>query len=91
MKSSFLIRFLFFFKLILIEFYQFSFSIFSLLLISGDQEASINTLLDILPVLEDQATGHEMRLLVHQSQAGCIIGRGGDKIKDLRTVRDFKQ
>lgn len=26
----------------------------------------------------------EMRLLVHQSQAGCIIGRAGFKIKELR-------
>ena len=31
----------------------------------------------------------ELRLLVHQSQAGCIIGRGGDKIKELRQVRDL--
>ena len=28
----------------------------------------------------------ELRLLVHQSQAGCVIGRNGDKIKDLRIV-----
>lgn len=28
----------------------------------------------------------EMRLLVHQSQAGCIIGRAGFKIKELREV-----
>jgi hypothetical protein len=31
----------------------------------------------------------ELRLLVHQSQAGCIIGRGGDKIKELRHVYCF--
>ena len=31
----------------------------------------------------------ELRLLVHQSQAGCIIGRGGDKIKELRQVIFF--
>ena len=29
----------------------------------------------------------EMRVLVHQSQAGCIIGRAGFKIKELREVR----
>ena len=27
-----------------------------------------------------------MRMLVHQSQAGCIIGKGGLKIKELREV-----
>ena len=27
-----------------------------------------------------------MRLLIHQSQAGCIIGRAGFKIKELREV-----
>lgn len=26
-------------------------------------------------------------MLVHQSQAGCIIGRAGFKIKELREVR----
>ncbi|VDQ07502.1 unnamed protein product [Trichobilharzia regenti] len=26
----------------------------------------------------------DLRLLVHQSQAGCVIGRGGYKIKELR-------
>lgn len=26
----------------------------------------------------------DMRLLVHQSQAGCVIGKGGSKIKELR-------
>lgn len=31
--------------------------------------------------------GVDLRLLVHQSQAGCIIGRGGYKIKELREVR----
>ena len=29
----------------------------------------------------------EIRVLVHQSQAGCIIGRAGFKIKELREVR----
>ena len=28
----------------------------------------------------------EIRVLVHQSQAGCIIGRAGFKIKELREV-----
>ena len=29
----------------------------------------------------------DIRMLVHQSQAGCIIGRAGFKIKELREVR----
>lgn len=28
----------------------------------------------------------DIRLLVHQSQAGCIIGKGGLKIKEMREV-----
>lgn len=28
----------------------------------------------------------DVRLLVHQSQAGCIIGKSGTKIKELREV-----
>lgn len=28
----------------------------------------------------------DARLLVHQSQIGCIIGRGGAKVKELREV-----
>ncbi|KYQ53389.1 Heterogeneous nuclear ribonucleoprotein K [Trachymyrmex zeteki] len=30
----------------------------------------------------------DVRMLVHQSQAGCIIGKGGLKIKELREVKD---
>lgn len=62
-----------------------------LLLISGDIDTCINALLDVIPLLEEnqkfnnnEGAATELRLLVHQSQAGCIIGRGGDKIKDLR-------
>jgi len=62
-----------------------------LLLISGDLDTCIKALLDVIPLLEDNQKfsndgggATELRLLVHQSQAGCIIGRGGDKIKELR-------
>lgn len=30
--------------------------------------------------------GVDLRMLVHQSQAGCVIGKGGNKIKKLREV-----
>lgn len=33
----------------------------------------------------------ELHILVHQSQAGCVIGRGGTKIKELRDVSSKKQ
>ena len=33
---------------------------------------------------EDLDFDCELRLLIHQSQAGCIIGRAGFKIKELR-------
>lgn len=28
----------------------------------------------------------DVRLLIHQSLAGCIIGKGGQKIKEIRDV-----
>lgn len=30
----------------------------------------------------------DLRVLVHQSQAGCIIGKGGGKVKELREVKN---
>jgi len=90
------------------------------LLVSGDTEAAISTILDIVPLLEEvnvclrlfsvckliktisisffknhkfnnaESTA-ELRLLIHQSQAGCVIGRGGDKIKELRIVSIFNR
>lgn len=30
---------------------------------------------------------HEIRLLIHQSHAGRVIGKGGTRIKELREVR----
>jgi len=32
------------------------------------------------------SSDYKIRMLVHQSQAGCIIGKGGYKIKELREV-----
>lgn len=29
----------------------------------------------------------DVRLLIHQSRAGCVIGKAGAKIKELREVR----
>ncbi|XP_035829694.1 heterogeneous nuclear ribonucleoprotein K isoform X7 [Aplysia californica] len=50
----------------------------------------LDMLLEVLPEMEDQARNKrndaesEVRMIVHQSQAGCIIGRQGFKVKDLR-------
>lgn len=28
----------------------------------------------------------ELRMLIHQSQAGCVIGKAGAKVKEIREV-----
>ena len=45
----------------------------------------------ILPLLEDEdrggrGGGPEIRVLVHQSRSGAVIGKAGNRIKDLRAV-----
>lgn len=62
-----------------------------ILTVSTDLETALECLLDIIPSLEeykqykdDQKFDCELRVLVHQSQAGCIIGRAGFKVKELR-------
>jgi len=49
----------------------------------------LDMLLEILPEMEDSRnkrsdSDSEIRMIVHQSQAGCIIGRSGFKVKELR-------
>ncbi|CAE1300055.1 HNRNPK [Acanthosepion pharaonis] len=61
-----------------------------ILTIGADIDTALECLMDIIPSLEDYKQFSdsdfdcEMRVLVHQSQAGCIIGRAGFKIKELR-------
>ncbi|XP_070542932.1 heterogeneous nuclear ribonucleoprotein K-like isoform X2 [Ptychodera flava] len=61
-----------------------------ILTIAAKQDTVLECLLDIIPVLEeyqkfkDLNFDCELRMLVHQSQAGAIIGRAGFKIKELR-------
>ncbi|KAL3866734.1 hypothetical protein ACJMK2_044015 [Sinanodonta woodiana] len=61
-----------------------------ILTVCADLGTALDCLLDIIPTLEDYKNMKdkdfdcEIRLLVHQSQAGCIIGRAGFKIKELR-------
>jgi ribosomal protein S3 len=54
-----------------------------LLIISGDTNTTYNTIESIVKLLEKYHS-NELRLLIHKSQAGCLIGRGGEQIKDLR-------
>lgn len=69
-----------------------------ILTISADLETVLQVVNEIIPNVDD-ASGRsgsrggggsssgedvDLRLLVHQSQAGCIIGKSGFKIKELR-------
>ncbi|XP_076354592.1 heterogeneous nuclear ribonucleoprotein K isoform X1 [Tachypleus tridentatus] len=61
-----------------------------ILTIVADVDTVGDILLDIIPKLEDY-THHrtmnfecELRMLLHQSHAGCVIGRAGFRIKELR-------
>ncbi|XP_076466051.1 heterogeneous nuclear ribonucleoprotein K-like isoform X4 [Babylonia areolata] len=65
-----------------------------ILTVSAELGTVLEVLLDIIPSLEDSdvlqyKNKHgeydcEIRMIVHQSQAGCIIGRAGFKVKELR-------
>ncbi|KAJ9592538.1 hypothetical protein L9F63_015811, partial [Diploptera punctata] len=62
-----------------------------ILTISSDLDTVLQVVSEIIPNIED-ASGRsgrssedvDLRMLVHQSQAGCIIGKSGFKIKELR-------
>ncbi|KAF4523283.1 hypothetical protein B566_EDAN009406 [Ephemera danica] len=55
-------------------------------------DTAIEVIEEVIPCLEDSRGGGgggrsdevDLRMLVHQSQAGCIIGKSGFKIKELR-------
>lgn len=61
-----------------------------LLNLSSDLDSICNIVNDVIPNLEENGAraGNgddiDMRMMVHQSQAGCIIGKGGTKIKEIR-------
>ncbi|KAK0079920.1 hypothetical protein PV326_008469 [Microctonus aethiopoides] len=65
--------------------------IYSVLTISSDLDTVLQVVNKVVPNLEENGTKHgndeiDVRMLVHQSQAGCVIGKGGLKIKELREV-----
>lgn len=52
--------------------------------ISSDLDTCFNVIREMLNHF-DKANGEcEVRILIHQSLAGCIIGKGGSKIKELK-------
>jgi len=60
-----------------------------LMIIAGPPDVICEVLTDVIPILEERRGGgdneeSEIRFLIHQSQAGAIIGRGGNKVKELR-------
>ncbi|XP_031788652.1 heterogeneous nuclear ribonucleoprotein K isoform X2 [Nasonia vitripennis] len=61
-----------------------------ILTISSDLDTVLTVLGDMVPKLEENGVKNgndimiDLRMLVHQSQAGCVIGKGGLKIKELR-------
>ncbi|KAL7065028.1 hypothetical protein AAHC03_05017 [Spirometra sp. Aus1] len=59
-----------------------------ILILEGDVNSVIEIMHNTLnrQVQNIQEDCVDVRLLVHQSQAGCIIGKGGTKIKELREV-----
>ncbi|CAG0901016.1 unnamed protein product [Darwinula stevensoni] len=60
--------------------------------ITAGEEDALNVLHEAIPLLDEvvqtmkspSTQGTEVRMLVHQSQAGSIIGKGGSRIKELR-------
>ncbi|KAK7867670.1 hypothetical protein R5R35_011551 [Gryllus longicercus] len=58
--------------------------------ISSDQYTAVQVVNEIIPNMEDNSSRSsrsddvELRLLVHQSLAGCIIGKSGIKIQKLQ-------
>ncbi|XP_067123662.1 heterogeneous nuclear ribonucleoprotein K isoform X1 [Centruroides vittatus] len=61
-----------------------------ILSVVADIETLGEILIDIIPKLEDYIHHRtlsfdcEMRMLLHQSHAGCLIGKGGHRIKEVR-------
>ncbi|XP_055531933.1 heterogeneous nuclear ribonucleoprotein K homolog [Wyeomyia smithii] len=53
--------------------------------IGGDMETVTKVVKDVMKHLDKAGDNeYELRVLVHQSLAGCVIGRGGTKIKELK-------
>ncbi|XP_065160695.1 heterogeneous nuclear ribonucleoprotein K-like isoform X2 [Atheta coriaria] len=60
-----------------------------MLTLSSDVPTICKIITDVIPNLEQNGAKQEddldLRMMIHQSQAGCVIGKAGAKIKELRT------
>ncbi|KAH8331752.1 hypothetical protein KR074_010700, partial [Drosophila pseudoananassae] len=52
--------------------------------ISADIESTLEIITEMLKYFEERDEDFDVRLLIHQSLAGCVIGKGGQKIKEIR-------
>ncbi|XP_023017237.1 heterogeneous nuclear ribonucleoprotein K isoform X2 [Leptinotarsa decemlineata] len=60
-----------------------------LLTLSSDMDSVCNIVGDVIPNLEENGarvndSELDLRMMIHQSQAGCVIGKAGQKIKEIR-------
>ncbi|XP_045460228.1 heterogeneous nuclear ribonucleoprotein K isoform X2 [Harmonia axyridis] len=58
-----------------------------ILTLSSDLDTICNIISDVVPNLEEHGSGSkelDLRMLIHRSQAGCVIGKSGQKIKEIR-------
>ncbi|CAD6998613.1 unnamed protein product [Ceratitis capitata] len=56
------------------------------ILISSDLDSTLQIVSEMLKYFEERDDEVDVRLLIHQSLAGCVIGKGGQKIKEIRDV-----
>ena len=65
------------------------------LIITGDQTDVLNCISDILTSIHEshqrstKSDQFEIRALIHQSQAGALIGKGASRVKEFREKREF--
>ncbi|XP_064547001.1 heterogeneous nuclear ribonucleoprotein K homolog isoform X2 [Drosophila montana] len=52
--------------------------------ISTDIDSTLEIITEMLKYFEERDEEFDVRLLIHQSLAGCVIGKGGQKIKEIR-------
>ncbi|XP_044744311.1 heterogeneous nuclear ribonucleoprotein K isoform X2 [Coccinella septempunctata] len=59
-----------------------------ILTLSSDLDTICNIINDVVPNLEEHSGSSskelDLRMLIHRSQAGCVIGKSGQKIKEIR-------
>ncbi|KAL3288774.1 hypothetical protein HHI36_003208, partial [Cryptolaemus montrouzieri] len=59
-----------------------------MLTLCSDLDTICNIIGDVVPNLEEHSGSNsvelDLRMMIHQSQAGCVIGKGGYKIKEIR-------